>query len=97
MRSLLVLVLVPEQAPHSSASNISADVLTGTAPRWLLQAILVENVAVRREGNVLFLPAGPAFRIDHEIKNVVTVVAKTTHYWREHRTGGMDDALVRSA
>jgi hypothetical protein len=51
---------------------------------WLLRAILVENVCVRREGSVLFLPAGPAFRLDKEIKNVITVVAKTHHYWTEH-------------
>jgi len=31
------------------------------------------------------LPAGPAFRLDKEIKNVITVVAKTHHYWTEHR------------
>ena len=52
---------------------------------WLLRAILVENVSVRREGRTLFLPVGPAFRIDEEIKNVVTAVAKTHHYWAEHR------------
>jgi sirohydrochlorin cobaltochelatase len=51
---------------------------------WLLRAIIVENVCARREGTVLFLPAGPAFRLDKEIKNVITVVAKTHHYWREH-------------
>jgi len=51
---------------------------------WLLRAIVVENVCVRREGTVLFLPAGPAFRLEHEIKNVITVVAKTHHYWTEH-------------
>lgn len=51
---------------------------------WLLRAIVVENVCVRREGSVLFLPAGPAFRLDKEIKNVITVVAKTHHYWTEH-------------
>ena len=51
---------------------------------WILRAIVVENVYVRREGNILYLPAGPAFRIDKEIKNVVTVVAKTHHYWTEH-------------
>jgi hypothetical protein len=54
---------------------------------WLLRAIVVENVSVRREGNVLFLPAGPKFRLDKEIKNVITVVAKTNHYWQEHRYG----------
>lgn len=52
---------------------------------WLLQAIEVENVSVRREGSVLLLPAGPTFRLEKEIKNVVTVVAKTHHYWMEHR------------
>jgi hypothetical protein len=55
------------------------------AALWLLRAIVVENICVRREGSVLFLPAGPAFRLEKEIKNVVTVVAKTHHYWTEHR------------
>lgn len=51
---------------------------------WLLRAIVVENVCIRREKNVLWLPAGPAFQIEKEIKNVITVVAKTYHYWTEH-------------
>lgn len=51
---------------------------------WLLRAIVVENVSVRREGDVLYLPAGPDFRLEKEIKNVVTVIAKTRHYWAEH-------------
>jgi len=53
--------------------------------RWLLRAIAVENVSVRREGAVLYLPAAPAYRLEKEIKNVVTVAAKTFHYWTEHR------------
>lgn len=56
-----------------------------TMARWLLRAIAVENVSVRREGAVLYLPAAPAYRLEKEIKNVVTVVAKTFHYWCEHR------------
>ena len=51
---------------------------------WLLRAIAMENVAVRAEGPVLDLPAGPAYRVDKEIKNVVTVIAKTCHYWSGH-------------
>ena len=51
---------------------------------WLLRAIIVENIMARREGTVLYFPAGPAFRLEKEVKNVVTVVAKTTHYWQEH-------------
>jgi len=53
--------------------------------RWLVWAITAENVAVRREAAVLYLPAGPRFERDREIKNVVTAVAKTCHYWQEHR------------
>lgn len=51
---------------------------------WLIRAIVVENVTVRREGSVLWFPAGPNFRLEREIKNIITVVAKTTHYWQEH-------------
>jgi len=51
---------------------------------WLLRAIIVENICVRREGTILFLPAGPDFRLEKEIKNVITVTAKTHHYWLEH-------------
>jgi urease accessory protein len=54
---------------------------------WLLRAMVAENICVRRNGSVLYLPAGPDFRLDFEIRNVITAVAKTTHYWREHAAG----------
>lgn len=54
---------------------------------WLLRAIVVENITVRREDKTLYLPAGPDFRVEREIKNVITVVAKTHHYWQEHIAG----------
>jgi sirohydrochlorin cobaltochelatase len=54
---------------------------------WLLRAIVVENVTVRREETALWFPAGPHFRLEREIKNVITVIAKTNHYWEEHIAG----------
>ena len=51
---------------------------------WLVRAIVMENVAARRAGAVLELPAAPHFRLEKEIKNVVTVIAKTCHYWMGH-------------
>lgn len=54
------------------------------AARWLSEAIRDENVAARHEGELLLLPAGPGFTLAGEIKSVVTAVAKTAHYWREH-------------
>jgi sirohydrochlorin cobaltochelatase len=51
---------------------------------WLVRAIVMENVAARRRGTILELPAAPHFRLEKEIKNVVTVIAKTCHYWLGH-------------
>jgi sirohydrochlorin cobaltochelatase len=51
---------------------------------WLCAAIILENVDARVEGDRLLLPAGPDFRLEDQVKSVITVVAKTHHYWREH-------------
>jgi hypothetical protein len=51
---------------------------------WLLRAIVMENVAARVDGSALDVPASPHFRIEKEIKNVITVLAKTCHYWMGH-------------
>ncbi|MDQ3548645.1 MAG: cation diffusion facilitator family transporter [Chloroflexota bacterium] len=59
---------------------------------WLLRAIVVENVTVRREESALWFPAGPHFRLEREIKSVITVIAKTNHYWQEHVAGGIPDS-----
>jgi sirohydrochlorin cobaltochelatase len=56
--------------------------------RWLVRAIVMENVSARCEGPVIDLPAGPDYRIEKEIKNVITVTAKTRHYWLEHMGQG---------
>jgi hypothetical protein len=69
-------------SPYASWVAIACDDECMAA--WLLRAILVENVVVRREGSVLYVPAGPEYRVEKEIKNVITSVAKTVHYWRAH-------------
>lgn len=63
---------------------ISVDCGNPTMADWLVRAIAMENVSVRGEGMVLNLPAGPDYRIGKEIKNVITSLAKTSHYWTEH-------------
>ena len=60
---------------------------------WLLRAFVVGSVTVRREVNVLWFPAGPHFRLEREIKNVVTLVAKTTHYCQDHIAGKQPDSV----
>ena len=51
---------------------------------WLLRAILTENISARQEGGWLDLPAGPGYRVEKELKNVITSMAKTCHYWSWH-------------
>ena len=51
---------------------------------WLARAIVMENVSARCEGTSLDLPARPGYRLEKEIKNVITVMAKTCHYWLDH-------------
>jgi hypothetical protein len=51
---------------------------------WLLRAIVMENVAAQSSRRALDLPLGPRYRLEKEIKNVITVIAKTCHYWLGH-------------
>lgn len=51
---------------------------------WLLRAVTMENISARFEGTFLDLPAGPNYRMEKEIKNVITTIAKTCHYWSDH-------------
>ena len=52
--------------------------------------------------NVLYVPAGPHFQIEKEIKNVVVSLAKTCHYLLDHtraeqRPSGLARSLVEPA
>jgi hypothetical protein len=62
---------------------------------WLLRAIVIENVAARADGADLELPASPDYRVEKEIKNVVTVTAKTCHYWEQHMSWAEQLAIGR--
>ena len=51
---------------------------------WLARAIVMENISASCDGEFLELPAGPQYRIEKQIKNVITSIAKTCHYWSDH-------------
>jgi sirohydrochlorin cobaltochelatase len=51
---------------------------------WLCATIILENVEARVDDARLLLPAGADFTLADQVKSVITVVAKTHHYWREH-------------
>jgi sirohydrochlorin cobaltochelatase len=73
---------------------VSVDCYSETMAAWLLRAIVMENVAARCQARELLLPAAPDFRLEKEIKNVVTVIAKTTHYWMGHMPRAQKSAIA---
>jgi hypothetical protein len=78
----LVTQLPADPAPDTGWVRVEC--LSDVMAAWLLRAIAIENVAVWASGVWLHLPASPAFRLEKETKNVITVIAKTSHYWLEH-------------
>ncbi len=61
---------------------------------WLARAINMENVSAHVNGMVLHLPAGPGFRLEKEIKNVIVSIAKTCHYWAGHTSVAQHRAIA---
>ena len=78
----MVAGLAVEPSPVPGWVRVNCD--SAVTPGWLARAIVMENVSARCEGSALELPAGPGFRVEKEIKNVITSVAKTAHYWQGH-------------
>jgi len=61
---------------------------------WLVRAVNMENVSAHVDGMILHLPAGPRFRLEKEIKNVITSIAKTCHYWLGHTSVAQHRAIA---
>ena len=55
-----------------------------TMAAWMCAAIILENVTARVDDDRLLLPAGPGYTLKDEVKSIITVVAKTHHYWSAH-------------
>lgn len=72
------------RAAPAGAGWIAVDCASASMARWLAEAIMQENVQAHSQGVLLLVPVGDYFTLKGEIKNVITAVAKTTHYWQEH-------------
>ncbi|MBY0497981.1 MAG: hypothetical protein K2Y23_27560 [Cyanobacteria bacterium] len=92
-RGITLASELPAQ-PSPAPGWVSVDCYSETMASWLLRAIVMENVSAKSHGRELWLPASPAFRLDKEIKNVITVIAKTTHYWMGHMSRAQKSAIA---
>jgi sirohydrochlorin cobaltochelatase len=80
--------------PSSIPGWIHVDCPSTTMAGWLVRAINIENVSAHANGMVLHLPAGPRYRLEKEIKNVTTAIAKTSHYWLGHTSVAQHRAIA---
>jgi hypothetical protein len=80
IRMVAEVAVMPSPVPGWVRVDCDSEVTAG----WLARAITMENVSAHCEGTFLDLPAGPNYRVEKEIKNVITSVAKTGHYWLDH-------------
>ncbi|HEX6162172.1 MAG TPA: hypothetical protein VFZ31_02315 [Vicinamibacterales bacterium] len=92
-RGITLASELPAQ-PSAIPGWVSVDCYSETMASWLLRAIVMENVSARSNGRELRLPAAPSFRLEKEIKNVITVIAKTTHYWMGHMSRAQKSAIA---
>ncbi len=82
--------LAAEPAGPADPGWVAITCASARMAAWLCATIILENVDARAEGRRLLVPAGPGFVLEDQVKSVVTVVAKTHHYWREHLASGRE-------
>jgi hypothetical protein len=58
-----------------------------TMAAWMCAASILENVDARIDEDRLMVPAGPDYELKDQVKSIITVVAKTHHYWQAHVAG----------
>ena len=63
---------------------------------WMCATIVLENVDARMEGAMLFVPGDRGFDLKDQVKSVITVVAKTNHYWQEHIANEAGESTARA-
>ncbi len=69
---------------HASPGWVGVNCTTEDMAAWLVRALVAENLSCQGAGRFIYVPAGPHFRLEKEIKNVVTALAKSCHYWTCH-------------
>ncbi len=92
-----ILAVCGLQARLAAPGWLAVECGSAGMARWLAEAIEAENVAARAESDQLWVPVDGAFRLEGEIKNVITVVAKTTHYWQQHLPDEAKQTLAAEA
>ena len=82
MRGIKLVSGMP--ASHATPGWLSVKCKHAAHARWMSEQIAYEKVQCYAEGDFIFVPIASTFALSGEIKNIVTVIAKTSHYWEDH-------------
>jgi sirohydrochlorin cobaltochelatase len=77
-------------AEASAPGRLAVSCDSPAMAQWMATAIALENVEAHADEDRIILPSGPAYRLEDEVKSIITVVAKTHHYWQAHVMGAGD-------
>lgn len=82
------------QARPAEAGWIAVECPMEGMAAWVAEQGVQENVLIRQRGSAFLVPCGENWTTKGEIKNVVTVVAKTTHYFADHISSDMKTTMI---
>lgn len=72
------------RAFHAKAGWVGVRCSTSAHALWLSEQIIQENVESYAAADCFYVPVTSTYTTTGEIKNIITVIAKTTHYWQDH-------------
>lgn len=84
-------------AHHAKPGWLAVQCEHAAQAQWMSAQIVQENVESYAQGRYFFVPIASTFTLSGEIKNVITVVAKSAHYWREHLQGEVKTLMAWEA
>ncbi len=79
-------LLIPYRSIERSAGWIGVKLYSKNMADWFRDIICSENVECKHEGKSILLPVNDDYRLEFEVKNLVTVIGKTYHYWHLHKS-----------
>ncbi len=73
------------ESVHGMPHTIMVFCRTSEEAIWMVGAMTAEGVGCRRFSELAIeLPVRAEWTVEKEVKNVITAVAKCTHYWDQH-------------
>lgn len=82
------------QAVPADAGWIAVECPMEGMAEWVAEQGVQENVMIQQHGSSFWVPCGQNWTVKGEVKNVVTVVAKTTHYFADHISNDMKTTMI---